>query len=936
MKINWFGGTITRKLLNAFFIISLATYFVTALVVESAVRSAETESELSTLSQLAHLKLDNLNARFDQLATNLKAWSKLDVMNDLISGDLDQRVQSTLVNLQRDYAINGEIYAFDSSGSLIAASDRLMSYIKTLPEIWRQSEEIRFVNKHPSPVDGENIVALVAPLMATFSPNYRVGTVVLAIHWAEISASLSDDTILLYHEHSGGSSEFTQSTHEPDKTKSGLLSHKDTISLMESRLGITPSKDFQFDSLAQDVDGWVKIGDKSYLVNSALESAGFLAGWEVVMLRDPAGLYHAVNMVILKLVMLGLILTLPLFFAIRWLAGRLTAPLIKLTQFVSDITLTQDLSKRLELHSNDEIGVLSADFNRMTERLEDGAKAHLEAEMRLRATIDNALDAVIQMNSDGVITGWNDQAVNIFGWPRKDAIGRLLHDMIIPPQYREKHVRGMQRYLASGEEHILNSRVEMEALHFDGHEFPVELAVTSIEVEGHKEFSAFIRDISSKKEAEEIIWKQANFDAVTGLPNRHMLYDRLNQEIKKAHRNGLRLAVLLIDLDRFKEVNDTLGHDVGDILLVEAASRIRNCVRKSDTVARLGGDEFTVILLEAHRGGNFERVANCILKALAEPFQLGDEIAYISGSIGITMYPDDSVGVDNLLKNADQAMYVSKNRGRNQFSYYTASLQDAAQERRHLIQDLREALAKNQFILYFQPILDMQTGKICKAEALIRWLHPERGLVNPASFIQLAEETGLINKIGNWVFRESVDYAKRWRDQFSSDFQISVNVSPVQFLSGEFSSDVWDEYLQDKNFDGRNIVIEITESLLLNAASGITDRLLKFRDAGIQVAIDDFGTGYSSLSYLKKFDIDYLKIDKSFVDNLEIDQNDMILCEAIIVMAHKLGLKVIAEGVEAEAQQKILSDAGCDYVQGYLHSKPVPAQEFETLLKAVG
>jgi len=932
MKINWFGGTITRKLLNAFFIISLATYFATALVVESAVRSAETKSELSTLSQLANLKLVNLNSKFDQLATNLKAWSKLDVMNDLISGDLDQRVQSTLVNLQRDYAINGEIYAFDSAGNLIAASDRL-SHIKTLPDVWKQHEEIRFVNKHPSPVDGENIVALVAPLMATFDPNYRIGTIVLAYHWAEISTSLSDNTVILYHQNLPTSPEFVQGNHEPDKTMSDSLTHKEPVFVMESSLGLSLPQNFQFDSVAND-DGWIKIGTSSYLVNSVLENSGFLAGWEVLMLREPDGLYHTVNMVILKLILLGLILTLPLFLAIRWLAGRLTAPLIKLTQFVSDITLTQDLSKRLDLHSNDEIGILSADFNRMTERLEVGAKAHLEAEMRLRATIDNALDAVIQMDSDGLITGWNEQAVNIFGWSRKDTIGKLLHEMIIPLQYREKHVSGMKRYLASGEERIMNSRIEMVGLHREGHEFPVELAITAIEVEGNKEFSAFIRDITSKKEAEELIWRQANFDKVTSLPNRHMLHDRLNQEMKKAHRNSLRLAVLFIDLDRFKEINDTLGHDVGDVLLVETANRISKCVRKSDTVARLGGDEFTVILLEAHGGGNFERVAKCVLKALAEPFHLGDETVYISGSIGITLYPDDATDVDDLLKNADQAMYVSKSLGRNQYSYYTAALQDAAQERRILIHDLREALVQDQFLLYFQPILDVKTGKIHKAEALVRWQHPERGLVNPASFIQLAEETGLINKIGNWVFEEAVRYAKRWRDKYSNDFQISVNVSPVQFLSGEHSCDAWDEYLKEVNLEGRNIVIEITENLLLNAASGVTSRLLKFRDAGIQVAIDDFGTGYSSLSYIKKFDIDYLKIDKSFVDNLVTDPNDMVLCEAIIVMAHKLGLKVIAEGVETQAQQKILGIAGCDYVQGYLHSKPLPADDFEALLKA--
>ena len=423
------------------------------------------------------------------------------------------------------------------------------------------------------------------------------------------------------------------------------------------------------------------------------------------------------------------------------------------------------------------------------------------------------------------------------------------------------------------------------------HEFPVELAITTIEVEGQHEFSAFIRDITHKKESEDIIWKQANFDKVTGLPNRHMFHDRLEQEIKKAHRADLQMGLLFIDLDRFKEINDTLGHDMGDILLMESSRRITSCVRESDTVARLGGDEFTVILSEFVDTKIVERAAQAILKVLAEPFQLGDEMAYISASIGITLYPNDASNVEELLKNADQAMYVAKNLGRNQTSYFTAALQDAAQERRRLIHDLRGALSSNQFRVYFQPIMDLDTGHIHKAEALIRWQHPERGMIRPMEFIPLAEETGLINEIGNWVFKESTQWAKLWRDQFTHDFQVSVNVSPVQFLSVEYSCDTWDPYLKSINLAGQHIVIEITEGLLLKASTMVTDMLLQFRDAGIQVAIDDFGTGYSSLSYLKKFDIDYLKIDKSFVDNLETDTNDIALSEAIIMMAHKLGLK---------------------------------------------
>jgi diguanylate cyclase (GGDEF)-like protein/PAS domain S-box-containing protein len=780
-------------------------------------------------------------------------------------------------------------------------------------------------------VDGEDVVALVVPIEATFAADYQLGTLVMANHWSGVKASLSDKTLLLHHQHPSAPQKSVPYTPATDKSPPEMATHQELLVLLESTLDTTVSDESLFE-LAH-LNGWVDVANNPYLVNSALEDTGLLSGWEIVMLREPGELYQTVHMVILKLAILGFFLTLPLTLAIRWLASRLTAPLRQLTQFVSEITGTDDLSKRLELHSNDEIGILASDFNRMTARLESGSKAHREAETRLRATIDNALDAVLQMNSEGIITGWNDQASNIFGWSREEALGRPLHEMIIPLRYREEHLRDMQQLLTLGEGRILNSRIEKVGLHRDGHEFPVEWAITTIQVEGKFEFSAFIRDITHKKQSEELIWRQANFDQVTGLPNRHMFHDRLEQEIKKASRSAQQLALLFIDLDRFKEINDTLGHDAGDILLVETAHRISNCVRESDSVARLGGDEFTVILLEVDDTRNIERVSQCILEKLAEPFQLRDEVVYISASIGITIYPNDASSVEDLLKNADQAMYVAKSKGRNQSSYYTSTLQDAAQERRRLINDLRDALAANQFLLYFQPIMAIGTGHILKAEALLRWQHPERGLVSSMEFIMLAEETGLINEIGDWVFKESARWAKRWRDQYAKDFQVSVNVSPIQFQSGGHFCDEWEAYLRSINLAGKNIVIEITESLLLNAAKGVTYRLLKFRDAGIQVAIDDFGTGYSSLSYLKKFDIDYLKIDKSFVDNLETDANDMVLSEAIIVMAHKLGLKVIAEGVEAEAQLKLLSNSGCDYAQGHLFSKPVPPEEFEELLK---
>ncbi|MDO8413409.1 MAG: EAL domain-containing protein [Gallionellaceae bacterium] len=447
-------------------------------------------------------------------------------------------------------------------------------------------------------------------------------------------------------------------------------------------------------------------------------------------------------------------------------------------------------------------------------------------------------------------------------------------------------------------------------------------------------YVALFSDITEQKQSEELIWKQANFDTLTGLPNRRMFRDRLEQELKKEHRAGLSLALLLIDLDNFKEINDTLGHHVGDELLVEAARRISTCARESDTVARLGGDEFTIVLPHLVNSSHVERVAWEVITKLSEPFYLGSEVAYLSASIGVTLYPADATEVEQLLKNADQAMYVAKNQGRKCFSYFTQSLQESAQNRLRLLKDLHGALAAKQFKVYFQPIVDLTTGRIRKAEALLRWQHPERGMVGPIEFIPLAEETGLIMEIGDWVFRESALWVKRWIELCPDGFQVSVNTSPVQFREeGNVYVQAWLNHLSRLELAGQSMVIEITEGLLLNADSRVTYKLLKFRDAGVQVAIDDFGTGYSSLSYLKKFDIDYLKIDQSFVRNLATDPNDMALSEAIIVMAHKLGLKVIAEGVETEQQRNLLAQAGCDFGQGYLFAKPMPPEEFEAMLQ---
>ncbi|WP_179397142.1 EAL domain-containing protein [Marinobacter sp. ANT_B65] len=468
----------------------------------------------------------------------------------------------------------------------------------------------------------------------------------------------------------------------------------------------------------------------------------------------------------------------------------------------------------------------------------------------------------------------------------------------------------------------------------DGGTFPEWLTINTIYTDTGDVhcYVAMGSDITNKIRSDEVIWRQANYDFLTDLPNRYMFQDRLEQEIRKSRRERSMLALLFIDLDHFKDVNDTLGHPVGDQLLVKTAERILHCVRGADTVARMGGDEFTVILRDLTQTIDAEKVAEQIISELAAPYFINGETIYAPASIGISFCPGDASDVDQLISNADQAMYASKTSGRNRISYFTRTLQESAQKRLSLITDMRVAVEKNEFELYFQPIINLNSGLIVKAEALIRWNHPEHGIISPVEFIPLAEESGLIVGIGDWVFRDAAAKAKRWVDLFDAGVPVSINVSPVQFQSETLNITEWLTHLRTLGLDEKYLSIEITEGLLLNASKDVKDKLLQFRDAGIQVAIDDFGVGYSALSYLKRFDIDFLKIDQSFIRSLETDQNDLALSEAIVIMAHKLGLKVTAEGVETDAQRRLLLDIGCDNGQGYLFSRPLPAEEFEAFL----
>jgi len=444
-------------------------------------------------------------------------------------------------------------------------------------------------------------------------------------------------------------------------------------------------------------------------------------------------------------------------------------------------------------------------------------------------------------------------------------------------------------------------------------------------------------DITERKRQEMLVWQQARIDTLTGLPNRRSLRERIDRALTQRAQRGEELAVMFVDLDHFKEVNDSLGHDVGDALLAQVAGRLQGCMptggASSGVVARMGGDEFTVLLEAAQAAPEAERVGQDLLQALSEAFEVAGERVYVSASIGVCLAPRDGLEIEALFKHADLALYEAKGAGRNRMAMFTPALHEAAQRRTRLTAELREALRLQQLSLVYQPILSLREpgAPPRKAEALLRWKHPQLGDVSPAQFIPIAEATGLIVDIGDWAFREAAAQALAWRTAGHEGFQISINKSPVQFL-GERShreQPDWAKYLRDMGLNGDALAVEITEGLLLERDAAVAERLRDLRAAGMTISLDDFGTGYSSLSYLQHHEIDTVKIDRSFVAGLESGGKSLALCRAIVTMSHELGMEVVAEGVETEAQAQMLRDMGCDWGQGWWFGRGVSAAEFE-------
>jgi diguanylate cyclase (GGDEF)-like protein/PAS domain S-box-containing protein len=560
---------------------------------------------------------------------------------------------------------------------------------------------------------------------------------------------------------------------------------------------------------------------------------------------------------------------------------------------------------------------------RVLERTTDLAKAH----QQLKTMFESSPIATYARDINHVVTSWNPAAEQLFGWNAREIVG---HPVPTIPEGKWGETEDLRRRVVNGETIV---QLEMVRQRRDG--TVVDVSVTLAPLKDSSDhlygYLTIAADITQRKAAEQKIRQLAYHDPLTGLPNRLLMRDRFQQAVAHADRAKTKVALLFLDLDNFKNINDSLGHTAGDAMLTEVAARLAQCVRETDTISRQGGDEFLIVLSDLSDVESIPPILTKLMDRLQEPFHADGQELSTTVSIGITLFPEDGCDFESLLKKADIAMYRAKDAGRNTYRFFDESMNTEAVERLAMQNGLRRALERQEFVLHYQPKIELASGRVIGAEALIRWNHPDRGMVPPGRFIHVAEESGLIVAIGDWVIHEACRQAMAWKRAGLPELSMAVNLSAVQFKRGDVGSAVM-HALEETELEPALLELELTESILIQNVESVLATVQGFKRLGIKLSIDDFGTGYSSLSYLKRFDIDKLKIDQSFICDLASDPNDAAIVRAIIQMARSLNLKTVAEGVETIAALEKLQTFGCDEAQGYLFARPMPADEFERYL----
>jgi len=563
-------------------------------------------------------------------------------------------------------------------------------------------------------------------------------------------------------------------------------------------------------------------------------------------------------------------------------------------------------------------------------RMEEALFAEKE---RAQVTLSSIGEAVLCTDVEGSITFLNVMAETMTGWPCGEAVGRPLADVLKMLGATSRKTMPIPTVIAADRSRTVTLPPSFILVRRDGFEIPIEDSVAPIrDREGELTGAVVVfRDVSAAHAMAAQMIHSAEHDYLTGLPNRMLLKDRVEQAIMLARRHDTRLAVMYLDLDGFKHINDSLGHPIGDKLLQSVARRLVACGRASDTVSRQGGDEFVVLLSEVLYAEDAVLAASRMLKAVAEVHSIDEHDLHVTTSIGVSIFPEDGADAQTLIQNADTAMYQAKANGRQGYQYFKPEMNARAVERQSLEESLRRALQRDELSLHYQPKINFATGAITGAEALLRWNHATRGMVSPATFIPVAEDCGLIVPIGKWVLRQACAQAQAWVAAGLPPASIAVNVSARQFRDGGFLDGLF-AILEQTGLDPRLLELELTESVLMTHVETAVEILKTLRESGVQVAVDDFGTGYSSLSYLRKFQIDALKIDQSFVGEITTADSDASIVTAVISMARSLNLRVVAEGVETQVQSTFLRAHRCDEAQGYYFSRPVPPDRFASLL----
>jgi diguanylate cyclase len=581
---------------------------------------------------------------------------------------------------------------------------------------------------------------------------------------------------------------------------------------------------------------------------------------------------------------------------------------------------------------------LEYDNQVIQKRLKESEKLH-------RYIVNKSPDIVYMLDAKGRFTFINTRIESLLGYKKNELIGKHYIDIV----HEEDHDKAKNKFNERRIDTRTNTSVELRlkcknnesTRYFETRSIPIEINALGIYNKakpGRNKFNGtygVARDITDRIEAEEIIRFQAYHDMLTRLPNRTLLQDRLNQAIFHTKRNNTKLAIMFLDLDRFKVVNDTLGHIIGDQLLQAVSNRLKECLREEDTLARIGGDEFTLLLPEIHGRHDSEQIAHKIISTLKHPFHINGHELFISTSIGIAHYPDDGTTMETLIKHADIAMYHVKDNGKDNYQFYNDNMHEAFSRHLSLENDLRRALQNSQFKLYYQPQINIETNEIFAMEALVRWEHPEKGIISPAEFISLAEEIGLIQPIGDWILKTACAELKRWRDFGLANVRIAVNLSACQLDQDNIIRTII-ETLKKNDIPGNMLEIEITENVLMKDIENTINKLKQLSNYGVKIAIDDFGTGYSSLSYLKKLPIDTLKIDRSFINDMHNSKQDASIIRAIIAMAQGMDLNIISEGVETDKQLQQLVEWRCKNMQGFLFSRPLPDTDAMDILMNPG